>query len=83
MYACPIDAQPLDRSRKGGYHLILLGSFLSDGRYKMVDNFDVDGPNGKYQCLVFELLGPSLPEMIETRFSDGRLSGKIAKFITE
>ncbi|KAL4748172.1 hypothetical protein BDW72DRAFT_205823 [Aspergillus terricola var. indicus] len=146
MYACRIDAEPLDRYRKGGYHPILLGSSLSDGRYKilhklrwggystvwaardrrsqslgtyvavkicvserecdigqrelnvlkeltskhagsrhvrLVDNFDLDGPNGKHQCLVFELLGTSLPDVMETRFSDGRHPGEIAKAITK
>ncbi|KAL4762382.1 serine protein kinase [Aspergillus foveolatus] len=147
MYACPVDAEPLDRYRKGGYHPILLGSFLSDGRYKilhklgwggystvwaardrkshflgtyvavkiclserecdriqrelnmlkklaskhahsqhvvrLVDNFNTDGPSGKHQCLVFEHLGPSLSDAIDTRSSDGRLPGEIAKSITE
>lgn len=36
MYTCPIDAEPLDRYKRGGYHPIRLGSSLCDGRYKIL-----------------------------------------------
>ncbi|KAL4812261.1 kinase-like domain-containing protein [Aspergillus spinulosporus] len=144
MYTCPIDAEPLDRYKRGGYHPIRLGSSLCDGRYKiihklgwggystvwaardqrkgnyvavkicvsetgynsmvrelnvlkelasrsdysqyimrLIDNFQLDGPNGTHCCLVFELLGPSVPDMIDMHFSDGRLPGALAKAITK
>ena len=49
----------------------------------VVDDFDLEGPNGTHRCLVFELLGPSVPNMIDTHFSDGRLPGKLAKAIAK
>jgi serine/threonine protein kinase len=49
----------------------------------MLDDFDLEGPNGTHKCLVFELLGPSVPDIIETHFSDGRLPGTLAKDIAK
>ena len=45
---------------------------------RMLDDFNLEGPNGIHKCLVLELLGPSVPDIIETHFSDGRLPGKLA-----
>lgn len=50
---------------------------------RLIDNFQLDGPNGTHCCLVFELLGPSVPDMIDMHFSDGRLPGALAKAITK
>lgn len=47
----------------------------------MLDNYDLKGPNGTHKCLVLELLGPSVPDTIDTYFPDGRLPGKLAKGI--
>lgn len=49
----------------------------------MLDDFNLEGPNGTHKCLVFELLGPSVPDIIETHFSDGRLPGNLAKDIAK
>lgn len=49
----------------------------------VVDDFDLEGPNGTHRCLVFELLGPSVPDMIDACFSDGKLPGKLAKTIVK
>lgn len=49
----------------------------------MFDAFDLMGPNGTHECLVFELVGPSVPDMIKTHFPDGRLPGDLAKRITK
>lgn len=49
----------------------------------MLDNFDLTGPNGSHQCLVYELLGPNIPDTIEVHFPDGRLPGKLAKVIAK
>lgn len=52
----------------------------------VVDDFDLERPNGTHRCLVFEILGPSVPSvpgMKYTRFSDSRLPGKRAKTIAE
>ncbi|PWY96163.1 serine protein kinase [Aspergillus sclerotioniger CBS 115572] len=144
LLSCPIDAEPLDRYRRGGYHPIILGCVLGNGRYKILhklgwggystvwvardqkeetyvavkiciseeandsnlrdldilnkvtskqpstphvmrilDHFDLDGPNGAHHCLVLELLGPSVPDVIESRFRDGRLPGALAKAVTK
>ena len=32
---------------------------------KLLDHFIHEGPNGKHQCLVFELLGPSVKAIIK------------------
>lgn len=154
-YSCTIDAEPLHRYTKRGYHPVTLGSILDDGRYKilhklgwggystvwaardqrynrlywtinttdcardgivvavkigaaedredrelsvmkklaskhssphvmhMLDNFNLKGPNGTHHCLVFELLGPSVADTIDARFSNGRLPGNLAKSIAK
>lgn len=142
-YACDIDAEPLHRYKKGGYHPIHLGDELKRGRYrvlhklgwggystvwvardkdlgryvaikisvsdpqpeqmdrqlhvmrtiatsslrhpgascvmKMLDRFELDGPNGNHECLVLELLGPSVSDVMDDRFVDNRLPGELAK----
>ncbi|KGQ02175.1 hypothetical protein PAAG_11130 [Paracoccidioides lutzii Pb01] len=35
------------------------------------------------ECLVYELLGPNIPDTIDAHFPDGRLPGKLAKVIAE
>ncbi|KAJ5401323.1 uncharacterized protein N7487_007219 [Penicillium crustosum] len=49
----------------------------------LLDNFDLKGPNGSYNCLVYELVGPTIPDTIDTHFSNGRLPGKLAKIIAK
>lgn len=49
----------------------------------MLDDFDLTGPNGSHKCLVLELVGPSVPDIIEKHFSDGRLPGIQAKGIAK
>ncbi|KEQ93398.1 hypothetical protein AUEXF2481DRAFT_31413 [Aureobasidium subglaciale EXF-2481] len=45
---------------------------------RLFDAFKHVGPNGTHDCLILELLGPSIPTLIEARYSDRRLPGKIA-----
>lgn len=45
----------------------------------MLDNFQVSGPNGVHDCIVLEILGSSIQDLVETRFDCERLPGKIAK----
>ena len=45
-----------------------------------LDNFTVDGPNGTHNCLVLELLGPSVPDVINNFYLDKRLPAPLAKF---
>ncbi|KAJ6070587.1 hypothetical protein N7467_011906 [Penicillium canescens] len=149
LYISPIDAEPLHRYQKGGYHPVALGEFLKSGRYKvlhklgwggystvwaardqrlyktmdeayvavkisvaeedhdretrelqimkklashhprlkhtmlMLDDFYLKGPNGYHKCLVYELLGPNIPDTIDAHFPNGRLPGKLAKVIAK
>lgn len=50
---------------------------------RMLDDFDLKGPNGSHKCLVYELLGPNIPDTIDAHFPDGRLPGKLAKVIAK
>ncbi|KGO64501.1 hypothetical protein PITC_099610 [Penicillium italicum] len=145
LYISTIDAEPLHRYRRGGYHPVTLGECLKAGRYKvlhklgwggystvwaardqrleqtyvaikisiaeteynrdtrelqtlkvlashhprlkhtvhMLDDFDLKGPNGSHKCLVYELLGPNVPDIIDVNFPDGRLPSKLAKIIAK
>lgn len=49
----------------------------------MLDFFDIQGPNGDHKCLVYELLGPNIPDTINTHFTSGRLPGRLAKAIAK
>lgn len=46
---------------------------------KIIDNFTLNGPNGTHQCMVLELLGPSISDVLDVRFADNRLPGALAK----
>ncbi|KAL2862713.1 kinase-like domain-containing protein [Aspergillus lucknowensis] len=50
---------------------------------QMLDKFVLEGPNGSHQCLVYELLGPSVPDICDAKFSGGRLPGRLAKSIAK
>ena len=156
-YTCDIDAEPLYRYRRGGYHPVCLGDVLNGGRYKilhklgwggystvwaardqrfsvalphgdcetdkraregryvaikisvsepeggnrelevlrairsglpdsphlmqMLDHFECKGPNGSHDCLVLEMLGPSVSDLLERRFCGMRLPGQLAKSV--
>ncbi|KAJ6086404.1 hypothetical protein N7467_005318 [Penicillium canescens] len=49
----------------------------------MFDHFDLKGPNRHYKCLVYKLLGPNIPDTIDTRFPNRRLPRKLAKVIAK
>jgi serine/threonine protein kinase len=49
----------------------------------LLDDFDIKGTNGSHKCLVYELLGPNVPDTIDTQFPRGRLPGKLAKVIAK
>ena len=36
LHTCAVDAEPLHRYKKGGYHPIGLGDLLKDGRYRIL-----------------------------------------------
>lgn len=53
---------------------------------ELLDEFFVEGPNGRHHCLVLELLGPSLDHVIESclyippdkiRTSDDRIGSEV------
>jgi serine/threonine-protein kinase SRPK3 len=46
---------------------------------QLLDHFPVEGPNGTHECLVLEFLGPSVTDVLDIRFDDERLPGKLAK----
>ncbi|KAJ5971413.1 uncharacterized protein N7479_001331 [Penicillium vulpinum] len=46
------------------------GNLSSNHIVQLLDDFTHDGPNGALQCLVFELLGPTL-DMVLTEYSEG------------
>lgn len=48
----------------------------------LLDVFELNGPNGLHECVVYELLGPNVQDTIDTHFH-GRLPGKLAKSIAK
>ncbi|KAI8945320.1 kinase-like domain-containing protein [Xylaria longipes] len=48
---------------------------------QLLDSFYIDSPNGKHQCLVLELLGPSVPDIVDFYCRDERLAAQVAKSI--
>lgn len=46
---------------------------------QMLEHFQLQGPNGTHECLVLELLGPSIPDVLDVRFKHDRLPAKLAK----
>jgi serine/threonine-protein kinase SRPK3 len=46
---------------------------------QLLDQFHIEGPNGKHECLVLEFLGPSVTDVLDQRFNDERLPGTLAK----
>lgn len=63
-----------------------VGNFLSStktyGAYAY-NNFHLKGPNGWHKRLVYELLRPNIPDIIDAHFPRGRLPGKLAKGIVK
>ena len=49
----------------------------------MTDHFRLRGPNGVHECFVLEMTGPSVPDVIEHKFPDQRLPGRLAKSVAK
>lgn len=50
-FYCELDAEPLERYRKGGYHPTHLGAKFNDGRYKTVHE---NGLGWLRNCLAYK-----------------------------
>ncbi|KAJ5513374.1 hypothetical protein N7463_002926, partial [Penicillium fimorum] len=50
---------------------------------QLLDNFDLQGPNGMHKCFVLEILGPNVDDMVNFHTPDSRLPGKLAKIIAK
>ncbi|KAH9891394.1 protein kinase-like domain-containing protein [Xylariomycetidae sp. FL2044] len=46
---------------------------------QLLDHFTIVGPNGSHNCLVLELLGPNVADVVDLYCKDGRLPSKLAK----
>lgn len=46
---------------------------------KLLDYFELDGPDGTHECLVLELLGPSAADVLNVQFINNRLPAELAK----
>ena len=64
-------AESLENSRELDTLRALGG--IASARYivKLLDDFIHHGPNGHHQCLVFELLGPSVNSIVSEYLEDG------------
>ena len=49
----------------------------------MQDSFQISGPNGTHECLVLELLGPSVADLLDAHSGIERLPGALAKTIAK
>lgn len=49
----------------------------------MQNSFQISGPNGTHECLVLELLGPSVADILDTPSGIERLPGTLAKTIAK
>ncbi|TQS37795.1 hypothetical protein Golomagni_01719, partial [Golovinomyces magnicellulatus] len=50
---------------------------------KLLDHFQIAGPNGRHQCLVLEFLGPNVSDVREMYFDDERFPAALAKNIAQ
>jgi hypothetical protein len=46
---------------------------------QMLDHFHCEGPNGRHDCTVLELLGPSVAVLVRDRCVGDRLPGRLAR----
>ncbi|KAF4977038.1 hypothetical protein FZEAL_6400 [Fusarium zealandicum] len=50
--------------------------------HQLLDHFTLAGPNGTQDCLVLELLGPSVADVVESYYRDDRLPARLAESFT-
>lgn len=46
---------------------------------QLLDHFNLIGPNGSHDCLVLELVGPNIADIVESYCKDDRLPSRLAK----
>lgn len=81
----PIAEQEYDRETRELQTMRELASFHPSPTHvvHLLDDFDLTGPNGFHKCLVYEPLGPNIPDVINAYFSRGRLPGRLTKIIAK
>ncbi|GAB0136264.1 hypothetical protein EsDP_00004571 [Epichloe bromicola] len=50
---------------------------------QMLDHFTLVGPNGSHDCLVLELVGPNVADVVEAHCQNNRLPAKLAKLFAK
>ncbi|RBA19856.1 CMGC/SRPK protein kinase [Fusarium proliferatum] len=50
---------------------------------KMLDHFTILGPNGSHDCLVLELVGPNVADVVERHLKDSRLPSNAARLFSK
>ncbi|KAG5810591.1 hypothetical protein H9Q74_005726 [Fusarium xylarioides] len=50
---------------------------------KMLDHFTLVGPNGAHDCLVLELVGPNVADVVDRHLKDSRLSSNAARLFSK
>lgn len=50
---------------------------------QLLDHFTLIGPNGSHNCLVLELVGPNVTDVIKSYCKDNRLPSKLANVFTK
>jgi hypothetical protein len=62
LHICDIDAEPLHRYHKGGYHPVHLGDLLSNGRYKILHKLGWGGYSTVWAARDQRFPFPSCPD---------------------
>ena len=79
-----VAADSSERSRELGVIQSLQETRASNSIVKLLDSFIHQGPNGSHECLVFELLGPTLDWVVaDYGMSEDRLEPEIILEITK
>lgn len=73
VYTCPVDAEPLQRYRPGGYHPIHIGDILKEGRYKIIQKLGFGG-----YSTVWAARDLAWVSLVETKLLPDRRTGRNA-----
>lgn len=50
---------------------------------RMLDDFTIEGPNGRHSCLVLELVGSNVADFIDAHCCDDRLPPRLARVVAK